>query len=79
MTLALPEIATAGRALRVQIIPPLSNPPADGFVGLLERAADSALVHSLIVVLATALITGLAVPRIKARMDMRYFRVPFGE
>ena len=77
MSLALPKIATsiatAERVFKVQLIPPPSNPPADGLLGLLERAAGSTLAQSIIVVVATALITGFAVPVIKARMDMRFF------
>lgn len=40
---------------------------------LFERLTGNPLVNSLIVLLVTAIVTGLAVPFIKARMDLRYF------
>ena len=40
---------------------------------MLQGAAGSSFVQSVAILLLTALVTGLAVPRVKARMDMSYF------
>ena len=55
------------------VLPPKSEEPAS-LLSRLEGIAKNNLAQNLLVILVTALVTGLAVPRVKANMDLRYFR-----
>lgn len=55
------------------MLPPGAAEPAD-LISRLDGAARNPLAQNVALLLLTALVTGLAVPRVKARMDLRYFR-----
>ena len=71
---AVPNFAAstsgAERVIRVQLIP---LPEHSSGVSFIERLVSNSLAQSILVLLATALITGLLVPIIKSRMDMQFF------
>lgn len=52
---------------------PPESPPPDNLIDILAGAAGSSFAQSIALLLLTALVTGLLVPRVKARMDVRHF------
>src|SRR3954466_405416 len=68
-----PGSAAGQRPMVEPISAPRSADPAS-LLDQLPRVAQSSFIQNMLLILLTATIIGLAVPHIKAGMDLRYFR-----
>src|SRR3954454_16990329 len=68
-----PGSAAGQRPMEEPTSAPRSADPAS-LLDQLRDVAQSSFIQNVLIVLLTAVVIGLAVPRIKAGMDLRYFR-----
>jgi hypothetical protein len=68
-----PGSAAGQRPMEEPTSAPRSADPAS-LLDQLRGMAQSSFIQNVLIVLSTAVVIGLAVPRIKAGMDLRYFR-----
>ena len=68
-----PGSAAGQRPMEEPTLAPRSADPAS-LLGQLRGVAQSSFIQNVLLILLTAAVIGLAVPRIKAGMDLRYFR-----
>lgn len=71
---AAPAAAPPPPTTVVQLVLPKGSASPKTLVGQLAGAAANPFSQNVALLLLTALITGVAVPRVKSRMDLRYFR-----